>query len=98
MPITTNQRIPGGNVNDRVGSWRFFPIVGGAQYSHPFRVTEQPVALIGKDIVSTFPVQVQFTPDNGTTWQNFWLNDLSVHLTSTNTLLILRVAGTYRLF
>lgn len=97
MPISTSVKILSGNTFDRVGSWRFFPSVGAVLYSHPFQVTGQPVALIGKGLVDGLPVQVQFTPDNGVTWQDWWLNQQAVQLTSRNTFLLIRVAGTYRL-
>ncbi len=97
MPIITSSKIPSSGVTDGVGSGRFFPSRGNNQYSHPFQVTNQPFVIIGKDILDGYPVQVQVTNNNGQTWSNFVLNTLPVQLTVSNTMLLIRVAGTYRL-
>lgn len=97
MPITTHGKIPGGNVRDAAGSWRFFPAVNATTYSHQFKVVDQPVAIVGIGLVESFPVQVQFTVNGGVTWQDLWLNEQAVQLTNRNNLLLLRVAGMYRL-
>lgn len=96
MPISTIASQPSGNIKDRVGSGRFFPNASGI-YSHKFVVVDQPFCLIGANIASNFPVQVQFSTDGGSTYQDWYMYGLPVQLSSTNTMLLVKVAGTYRL-
>lgn len=97
MPISTSTKLPSGNPQDRVGSWRFFPAVSTSEFSHPFQVTEQPVVLVGAGIQEGYPVQVQVSPDNGVTWQDWYLHSEPVQLSSVNTVLLIKIAGVYRL-
>lgn len=96
MPINTIASQPSGNIKDRVGSGRFFPTTSGVA-SHQFVVVDQPFVLIGASLSSTYPVQVQFSPDNGMSWQDWYMYGLPVQLVPTNTMLVIKVAGTYRL-
>lgn len=98
MPIVTNQKIPGGNVASGVGAWRFFPSLGGTAYSHAFQVHDQPVVLVGANLAEGFPVQVQISNDGGSTWRDLVLIGVPIRLTPSNTMQIVRVAGTYRLY
>lgn len=98
MPIITSSTIPGGNVLDGVGSWRFFPSVNNTPNAHAFKVSEQPVILIGAGIAEGVVVKVQISPDGGTTWQDWIFYDQQVQLSSSNTVLLLKIAGTYRVY
>ncbi len=95
MPINTIASQPSGNIKDRVGSGRFFPVLGSV-VSHQFVVADQPFVIIGARTSSVYPVQVQFSPDNGMSWQDWYMYGLPVQLVPTNTMLVIKVAGTYR--
>ncbi len=98
MALMTTATIPSGNKQDLVGSWRFFPRTDAGFYSHPFRIADQPVILVAANIPDSGEIQVQVSPDNGTTWQDWILHEKPVHLTNDNTLLLIKIAGTYRLY
>jgi len=97
MPIVTNSKIPTSSVASRVGAWRFFPSYGNVPYSHAFQVTNQPVALVGAGIPAPYPVILQSSMDGGASWNDVVINGSTAQLTYRNTLLLVKVAGNYRL-
>ena len=98
MPITTSSTpYNAGGPQQPNGPWAFFPRTDGSLYSHDFTVLVQPVLLSGGALGGSDEVYVQVTPDNGTTWQDFYLHDLAVKLSATNVMLAMTVPGKYRL-
>lgn len=97
MPISTIASQPSGNIKDRVGSGRFFPTNPVSLSSHRFVVVDQPFVLVGANLSNTYPVQVQYSPDNGMSWQDWYMYGSPVQLTADNTMLVIKIPGTYRL-
>lgn len=98
MPITTATTLPSGNVLDAVGTWRFFPSANSVPYSHPFQVADQPVVLISSGVLGVAVVKVQISLDGGTTWQDWMLHGQQVQMSATNTMVVIKIAGTYRVY
>lgn len=102
MPITTSSKpLP---VNPRTAQgtacnpnpWAMFPRSDGRSYTDKFRVVDQPVTLWAAGLAADDVIAVQVTPD-GTNWQDWYLHDLPVQLSVSNTLLAITVPGVYRL-
>jgi len=98
MAITTNTSMrSAGGPKQPNSPWVFFPRDDNAWTSHLFMVLDQPVMLVAASLGSTHYVQLQVTPDDGKTWQDFYLFEKPVRLTPTNTLTYLSIPGQYRL-
>ncbi len=98
MPITTSTKpYTGANPQQENGGFGFFAANDGLTVSNAFKVLSQPVIVVAAGLVSGDVVAVQVTPDQGTTWQDWYLHDLPVQLSDMNALLCVTVPGVYRL-
>lgn len=97
MPITTSTS-PYTSANPKqYGAFYYFPRRDGGLESSEIRVASQPVAIYAAGLVTGDEIAVQVTPDGGTTWQDWYVHDLPIHLTIDNNLVYISVSGVYRL-
>ena len=98
MPITTTSSpYTGANSNQEFGAFSYFPRRDGGTESSVIRVMSQPIILYAAGLVSGDVIAVQVTPDNGATWQDWYLHDLPVQLSINNVMIAITVSGIYRL-
>lgn len=98
MPISTSTKpYTGANPKQENGGFGFFPRSDGALESNFFKVMSQPVIVTAAGLVTDDVIAVQVTPDQGLTWQDWYLHELPVQLSTLNTLVCITVPGVYRL-
>lgn len=98
MPITTSTKpYTGANPKQEDGGFGFFPRSDNAAASNFFKVMSQPVIVTAAGLVTDDVIAVQVTPDQGRTWQDWYLHDLPVQLTPLNVIVVITVPGIYRL-
>lgn len=98
MPIsTTSKPYTGANSKQENGGFMFFPQRSGATESGKFLVGSQPVIVTAAGLVTDDVIAVQVTPDQGATWQDWYLHDYPVQLSLRNVLICITVPGVYRL-
>jgi hypothetical protein len=97
MPISTSSKpYVGANSAVKPSPWSLFPRADGGAASGVFRVIDQPYTVVAAGLVSGDELAVQVTPDGGANWQDWYLHDLPVHLTTSNVVVCITVPGFYR--
>jgi len=61
------------------------------------KTLSQPIIISAAGLVTDDVIAVQITPDQGASWQDWYLHDLPVQLSALNVMLCITVPGTYRL-
>jgi hypothetical protein len=98
VPIsTTTKPYSGANPQMPNGPFDFFPRADGGSESAIIKVMSQPVTIYAAGLVTDDEIAVQVTPDQGRTWQDWYLHDLPVHITPLNVMVCITVPGIYRL-
>lgn len=98
MPISTAAKpFTAANPKMREGGWLFFASSSTSLTSGSFDVMSQPVIVTAAGLITDDVIAVQVTPDQGATWQDWYMHDQPIQLSSSNVVVVITVPGRYRL-